>query len=352
MGSEEYQVNSYLGRQSAWHSVGTVKGDYINRKEINEHGLTFKADKRQLEFSGEKVPAWAVYNTDLNQFIAPCSEDYAIHPPAVVFDTMDEILDAAGDGCKYEVAGALGGFKVVWGLADIKATIRIGDDEIKQFLFGITSFDSSMSTQFGQTNVRMVCENTIKQALSQKAASALKIRHTSKSHRRLQDAREALSMIKSDFMKTGERLQFLANRYVNPVDMNNLLEAVIAAPVGKPDTERESKRHQNILNTIIDLYESNDRDAFPEQRGTVYNMLNAFTNYVDHERSTRTRDGENETLQRAKSSLFGQGNQIKDKALTVLTQYADKATYKPSRTFGVAVPEMPSLLDDIINQSN
>ena len=352
MGSEEYRVTEYIGRESAWHRVGTVKGDYINRQEIDEHGLTFKPEKRQLELNGEKVPAWAVYNADINQFVAPCSEDYAIHPASVIFDTMDEILGAAGDGCKYEVAGALGDFKVVWGLADIKATARIGDDEIKQFLFGITSFDGSMSTQFGQTNVRMVCENTIKQALSAKAASALKIRHTSKSHRRLNDAREALTMIKSDFMKTGERLQFLANRYVNPVDMNNLLEAVIAAPVGKPDAERENKRHQNILNTIIELYEGNDRDAFPEQRGTVYNMLNAFTNYVDHERSTRTREGENEFLQRAKSSIFGNGNQIKEKALNVLTQYADKATYKPVRTFGVSVPEIPSILDDIINQSS
>ena len=351
MGSEEYAVTEYLGRQSAWHNLGTVKGDYITRQEINDHGLTFKAEKRQLEYDGEPVPAWAVYNADLNQFVAPCSEDYAIHPASVIFDTMDDILGAAGDECKYEVAGALGDFKVVWGLADIKATIRIGDDEVKQFLFGITSFDGSMSSQFGQTNVRMVCENTIKQALSAKAASALKIRHTSKSHRRLNDAREALTMIKSDFMKTGERLNFLANRYVHPVDMNNLLEAVIAAPVGKPDAERENKRHQNILNTIIELYESNDRDAFPEQRGTVYNLLNAFTNYVDHERSTRTREGENEFLQRAKSSVFGNGNQIKEKALAVLTQYADKATYKPVRTFGVAVPDMPSLLDTIVDGS-
>ena len=346
------EKDAFITRESAWHRMGSVKGDWIDRDDINKHGLTFKAEKRQLEYGGEKVPAWAVYNADQNRFIAPCSENYAIHPAEVVFDTMDEILGAAGDGCKYEVAGALGDFRVVWGLADIRATIRVGDDEVKQFLFGITSFDGSMSTQFGQTNIRMVCENTIKQALSQKTASTLKIRHTSKSHRRLNDAREALTIIKSDFMKTGERLNFLASRYVHPVDMNNLLEAVIAAPVGKPNAERENKRHQNILNTIIELYEGNDNNAFPEQRGTVYNLLNAFTNYVDHERSTRTRGEEDEFLQRAKSSVFGNGNQIKEKAMSVLVKYADTATYKPVRTLGVAVPEMPSLLDDIVNQSN
>ncbi len=216
---------------------------------------------------------------------------------------------------------------------------------------GATSFDGSISTSFRESDVRVVCANTLQQALSKKTENALRIRHTSKSHRRLNDAREALAGVKSDFMKLGERMNFLASRYANPVDMKNILDAVIAQPVGKPDAVKvlENRRRENILNEIIGIYELNDNNAFPEQRGTAYNLLNAITGYVDHNRSTRTSEGEDPVVKRSISAVMGDGAKLKTRALEYIAEYSSKMSAKPIRKIVTGYTAETPLLDSILS---
>jgi phage/plasmid-like protein (TIGR03299 family) len=347
-------ADKLLLKDSAWHTLGWVKGDFITRAEIDAAGITFNPVKHQLEYNGQKIEAYGVFHED-GTFISTCGKDYAIHPPSVLFDTTDEIIVAAGGEAKYAVAGVLGNYEKVWGLVDIKASIRVGDDEIHQYLMGLTSFDGSAATRFDQTNVRIVCRNTWNQAIGKKTANCLRIRHTAKSHRKLNDAREALQAIKADFNKTGDVLNFLANRYANPVDINNILDEVIAQPVAKSEAlekVRENRRRENIIEEILGIYESNDNDAFPEQRGTAYNLFNAITNYVDHERSTRTKSGEDADVKRSASAVLGNGSRMKSKALDVIVQYAGGMSVAPVRKIVTTVPEMPDtpILDSILSE--
>ena len=64
----------------------------------------------------------------------------------------------------------------------------------------------------------------------------------------------------------------------------------------------------------LKIYELNDGNAFPEQRGTSYNLLSAVTNYVDHERSSTKDD------QRAESAMFGSGDALKTRALDLILE--------------------------------
>lgn len=345
--------NCYIGRRSAWHRKGLVNGDYITRQQIDEHGITFDADVRQLQWNGNTIPAWGVFHTATDTFIAPCGENYAVHPASVVFDTADELI-AAVNGAKYETAGIIGTYQKVWGLIDIKESIRVGDDLIQPYLVCCTSYDGSCSTTFDLTSVRIVCHNTFKLAMSTKSKNALKIRHTSNSHRRLNDAREALQLVHNDCLSLQERMNFLASRYVNPVDMKNLLEQVIAQPTGTTkDVVRENRRRENILDDILRIFEDNDGNAYPEQRGTAYNLLNAVTNYVDHKRSTRTSDGESEEDKRAVSALFGTGDKMKTKAYEVIMQSAGSFSPTPFKTQYFTVPDMPEtpILDSILAEA-
>ena len=53
-------------------------------------------------------------------------------------------------------------------------------------------------------------------------------------------------------------------------------------PGKKDENGKSSTRNDNILADVLRCYESNDRNQFPEQRGTAYNLLNAVTEYTDH----------------------------------------------------------------------
>lgn len=355
MAHEITQEDKVLLREDAWHRLGWVKGDFVSRADINARGLCFKPQKHQLTHPlrpGEKIDSWGLFHED-GTFIANCGEGYAIHPPEVIFDTLDELIGAA-DGAKYETAGIIGDYKKVWGLVDIKSSIRVGDDETKQYLMGCTTFDSTGSTKFLQTNTRVVCKNTWDMALSGKLNKMLSVRHTSKSHRRLDDARQAMAGIQAEFLTMGERLNFLASRYLQPIDMKNILDEVIKQPTPRGDsntTRMENCRRDNILNEIIGIYEYNDNNAFPEQRGTAYNMFNAITNYVDHSRGTRTSDGENPEYNRSLSATTGSGAKMKATALEIILEMANGMPSKPVRKIVTAVSDLPEtpLLDQILS---
>jgi hypothetical protein len=120
-----------------------------------------------------------------------------------------------------------------------------------------------------------------------------------------------------DVKRVEDRLNFLAGRKCNREALTGIFDRLF------PKTEKaevmvSSTRRDNILSDVLKLYELNDGNAFPEQRGTAYNLLNSITNYVDHERSTKE-DG------RAESAMFGSGDALKSKAFEVIYEVAGKS---------------------------
>lgn len=347
-------ISNYIGRNSAFHQLGTVKGDFLTRADVDAAGVTFEAEKHQLEFRGNQIEAWGVFHPN-GQFIAPCGENYEIHQPGKLFDIGDAIIEAQGGTAKYETAGNLLGFRKVWGLIDLAASLRVGDDQLIPFLLLVSSFDGSVATLMMQTIVRVVCSNTLQLALSNKSQNALRIRHTSRSQQKLVDAKAAMLSVNQDIRNTEEALNFLAGRMVNASIVTDILEKVLETGVVKSEAlerVRENKRRANILDEIIGLYELNDNNAFPEQRGTAYNLLNAVTHYTDHLRSTRTTDGQDSDTNRAIAATIGSGQTLKAKAYGIIMETAKSLPMRPERGTMVQVLELPPtntpVLDSIL----
>jgi hypothetical protein len=122
-------------------------------------------------------------------------------------------------------------------------------------------------------------------ALSERTRSKLTIRHTKGAQGKLDGVHEALSGIRADMLTVEEKLNFLAGRRVTRESMTAVLDRLFPKPKAEDGAEKDSSaRRNNVLGDILALYESNDQNAFPEQRGTAYGLLNAVTEYTDHAR--------------------------------------------------------------------
>ena len=361
---------SYVGRKAGWHELGTVIGDHFTWQDtLDASGLNFSVFKSQLnDGMGRKVDAYGTFRWDKEDqaagakdktiFLGCVGGDYKVIQHSNGFEMVDALMNTV-DGAHYETCGVLGQGQRVWGLADLNKRVRIGgNDEINVYLLFSTSHDGSASYNFRMVTERVVCENTLEMAMAEKTRASFTIRHTKNSHQRVIDAHAAVVGLDKDVTRMEDMLNFLAQRKMNREAMVSILDKLFPKTVkaiDETETEQSSTRRDNILADVLKVYEINDGNAFPEQRGTAYNLLNAVTEYTDHVRTARSNETTSSNQARATSALFGTGNTLKSKALDVIYQTAQGLDVVARKT--LFVPPAPisagsSLLDSIVDLSH
>ena len=354
-------IYSYVGRQAAWHALGTVTGNYMTWADVQQSGgLDYAVFKSQLHDGlGRPVDAWGTFrwnradklagNPDAAVFLGVVGEDYQVIQHADGFRMIDALVGSV-DGAHYETAGALGNGERVWGLADLNLAVCVGQDKQQGYLLFCTGHDGSLSHQYRICLTRVVCQNTLSAALSERTRAKLTIRHTKNAKDKLDGVHEALASLRGDLLSVEEKLNFLADRRVTRESLAAILERLFPKPKSDDGSEKESStRRNNVLADILAMYESNDNNAFPEQRGTAYNLLNAITEYTDHTRSSRGANGNG----RAESAMFGSGERLKAQAVDVIVEAANGM---PPVATAMTYARKPvdctsgSLLDQIIEQ--
>lgn len=341
-----HNINTYIGRQPAWHKLGIVTDRYMTTDELlNDKGFQYVVFKSQLRDGlGRPVDAWGTFRWDLTDkvagnkeaamFLGTVGKDYTVIQHDEGFKSIDALMRSA-DGAHYETAGVLGNGEKVWALADLGFTAKIGDDVQNGYLLFSTGHDGSMSHSYRMCMTRVVCQNTLSAALSERTKASLVVRHTKNANARLSDQRKALESMGDDVKRIEDKLNFLAQRKMNREAFGNVMDRLFPKRV-KDGSEVETTRRNNILIDVLKLYEMNDGNAFPEQRGSAYNLLNAITNYVDHERSSKD-DG------RAESAMFGSGDALKSKALEVIYESANGMDGMPKQYGTISVPDWSEL---------
>jgi len=317
-----HNINTYIGRQSAWHNLGTVTGSYTTWNEIlDDGGLDFQVEKQPLfdQFGNKLDGAYGVFRYDTGMtkagtFLGQVGEGYQTIDHSKGFEMIDSLMDTS-DGAHYETAGVLGKGEVVWGLADLGLTARVGDDIQQGYLLFATGHTGNMQHQYRICMERVVCQNTLNIALTQGAKNVFRVKHTKNATLKLNNAHEALGMLESDVRTMEQKLNFLTTRRVTKESMVSILDRLFPKKKVENGEDESSTRRENILAEIMLTYEDNDGNTFPEQRGTAYNLLNAITNYTDHQRSTK---GD----MRSESALFGSGDKLKGQAYEIIMEGA------------------------------
>jgi len=101
-----------------------------------------------------------------------------------------------------------------------------------------------------------------------------------------------------------DEMKELSNRKVNTKEARQFISSVFSTPTSPDANQRAMKR-------VEELYHGHGHGALLESsKDTAYGLLNAVTEYVDHERRARSNDF------RLDSAWFGQGANLKQHALS------------------------------------
>jgi phage/plasmid-like protein (TIGR03299 family) len=315
---------AYTGT-TPWHGLGQVlTPDSTIEQWTQEAGLGYTVLESAVEYSTPAVSGHQVWpdrkvlhRSDTGAPLAVVSKDYRTVQPAEVMGFFQKLLDLGG--FQMETAGALSHGRRVWALASVGDGVEVvSGDVVKPYLLLGTSYDGTMATIAKFTAIRVVCNNTITPAVNSTSdeinkgyiKSAVRVLH---SERFDADAvRLQLGIVANQFERFIVESRQLARQQMvfNEADLfvKELLKPYHTGKLDIVDTKAYKR--------VIELWQGRAigtnilRAAHVD--GSRWQMLNAVTQLVDHER------GRSDNT-RLESAWFGTGSAIKNRALELLT---------------------------------
>lgn len=188
-------------------------------------------------------------------------------------------------------AGLLRSGGVAYAQAELPDCIEVAGMDIRPGMLAATSCDGTKATQYKLTTNISICDNSLEVNLSEDTPG-IKIRHSSKSLGRINDAREALGLL---YKHTEDMVQFLdtlSNVDVTDAQFRQIVDTI--KPIPEPIVEVTSKgvttKNQRGItiaeNTQADLWNMWSKDARAKQwNGTLLGAFQSVNTWHNHERS-------------------------------------------------------------------
>jgi phage/plasmid-like protein (TIGR03299 family) len=301
---------AFTGERSAiWHGLGQSIDPAASLEEWRTAaGMDWRIQRAFVRYAPapDAAPvAWTDHHvlirSDNKAPLSIVSDSFEIVQPAQVLEFFRDLIRDAG--FTLTTAGCLHGGRKFWAQADVGA----GDDVVPGDFVGArlllaTACDGSMATVAKGVSERVVCANTLGFAMAEKGGSLVKV-----SHRSVFDAsrvKNQLGLASSGFARFIRGARELARQPVSPQEADAFILSLMG---GRPDDdERNDKVRQSTgFRTIAALFDGKGRGMTP----TLWGLVNATTEYVDHYQRARSADN------RFDSSQFGAGDDLKTAAL-------------------------------------
>ncbi len=317
---------AFLGdRKDIWHRLG----------QQMESGMTMEQWEAAsgLNWSAVKVPALAdcsalglglgmepvadrsfIVRSDNAAMLGYVSGEeeakgYKIVQPHEVLSWFAEYI-AVDSRFELDTAMSLKGGALICATAKFNGDITVVGEAHRARLLMSTSFDGSYSTTNSMTMTRVVCNNTLDAALTDKRAM-VKTRHSTK-FKAEYVAKELAGMAES-VQAYKAMAEAMACRHLSNTDLGAFFRACLDIPMAA--TRKDiSTRKANQFEALTEAYARTLQEG--TEAGTAWAAINAVTNYADHDKSTR--NGSSPEEARFLSSQFGSGKALKAKAFGLL----------------------------------
>lgn len=309
-----------------WHGLGTrLASPPTAEQAIRAARLDWRVAKKPLFIGNEHRPLPGQYaivredrwNRNEDGLFGTVGRSYTPLQNVDAFGFFDPVVKTGA--AFYESAGALKKGERVWVMARLRDDFQItSEDTIARFLLLSNTHDGTGSVQVKFTPVRVVCRNTLNEALMR--GPAVRFAHTPDMKEHLNDAAQVvLKAIQQHFDELCRR--FRAMRAVEMTKAN--LQEYINSVFPNPSTNMEQTRLKKAMAQVqrdreesARLFEQGKGNNFQGVRGTLWAAYNGVTEYVDFH---RTDYGDGKWLENV---WFGSGSALKARALAAANALA------------------------------
>jgi phage/plasmid-like protein (TIGR03299 family) len=191
-----------------------------------------------------------------------------------------------GEGAAiYHTAGALGNGERVWMLAKLPDDIQVADGDISnKYLLLSNSHDGRSSVQVKFTPVRVVCNNTLVQALG--SGETIRVSHTSDLKNRLDIARQNLLLINTRYTAIESTFRDMLRVKMDDTRLAAYLKLVFPEP-HDPKDERAAEHVWKIRKSATFLFVNGKGNRLRAVAGTLWAAYNGVAEMIDHGPTSR-----------------------------------------------------------------
>ncbi len=303
---------AYVG-EKPWHGLGQqlVAGAPIEQWQVAA-GMDWNINRSRVRYAtaagqdDAQLATWNDYHvlmrSDTAAPLGMVSDQFKVVQPQEVLEFFRDLVDVAG--FQLETAGTLFGGKKFWALANINAEDRIvGNDLVKGRLLLATACDGSMRTIVKNVAERVVCNNTLRIAMNESGASEIGV-----THRTTFDAdavKKELGVSVDSFRHFISDARQLASRVVGPQEAQEFMAQIRGFEAVSAEVLEDRG-----FRKMMELFEGAGAGSMLQGvRGTAWGLVNAVTQYVDHEYPART------DAARLNHAWFGRGDAWKVAAM-------------------------------------
>jgi len=324
------------------------------------HGLGFEVDpndppevwreKANMTWENVKVPAlyrWGstvpsetrfsdqffIVRNDTGDVLSPrtVSKEYHVHSIANIVKFMSDLCAEAG--YQMETLISLHNGRKITALAKASADTIVGkntltykQDVIQNYVLITTSFDGSLRTAITITRVRVVCWNTLQQALGE-GQEVLRISHRGEFVP--EDVHAQLGFIEKSHEPFVERASAMAEIRMDDDTREDFFLRVVSDNTVNADTFKELEKDEKKIiasrtNRLIYYHNkvgsgSNTAGNLLTAKETLWGAVNDVTGLYDHGGTPKAREG------RFASATFGSRRKVKDLAWELALNTLKKA---------------------------
>jgi phage/plasmid-like protein (TIGR03299 family) len=290
-----------------WHGLGFVSDSPMTIEQALLHSRlgSWTVQSAPLFLpSGKEVEGWkANVRSDSGAVLGVVTDAYQIVQNVDSFSVLGE-LEQAGD-LRIESAGALRNGAITWVLTRLPGDLEVqSGDTTRRYLLFTNGHDGRWRFTATNTLVRVVCMNTLSQAI-RNAEALLSFAHKGDVKSKLQKLCQIIARSNEQFSDFSVKAHLLRELKPEPVPVRTWIDRIFPPP-SKLDQE---PLRQEKISTLRELYKIEVKAFGPSWWG----LFNSFTALVDHH---KRRKG---SVLRAQESrfqdiLFGPGSEAKSRA--------------------------------------
>lgn len=279
-------------RGTAWHYKKDEQGDEPNhyaqaipvddvaRRLFAWHAIELPMFVRTTQGDVEVPNRKAIVRDDTFQVLGVPSKAYLPHQ----YDEwlLSNVSNLVDDDLSIGSAGLLKGGAVAWVQIEMPENMKVEGVEFRPHLLATTSFNGEIATVYKRTCTIVVCDNTRASALRE-TSNEIRVKHTSGSMLRLNDARQALDIVHDLGAQFAAEITELMSMKVSDRHFDRFLNVLV--PADDQDSKQLQTRATSTRGTLRQMWQTDIRCA--PFRNTGFGVVQTVNTWRQHVKPTR-----------------------------------------------------------------